>query len=1525
MRTKKQILSFLMAVMLLLSTSVSSVMAADGQENTSINPVWEVNLQQTENGSVSLYNEKTAYLAGETVTLVSHPEDGYTTESLKVIGKTTGSEITVTLERNQYMFQMPNENVTVTGVFKAISKKTNSEKLKEETISTQENLEMSNPSKEENTTSHNIIIKNTEQYTITVNKELATEGEEVKIKTQGNIARIDVVTRDKERIAVSSSEEGYSFTMPNQDVYVLGEVGNTLKTAMARAGNVSTVTVWDFRFNYQAPVSYFEVRGVDNKSHVAFCSEHEKKPPQVGWGMTTVETYDGYNKKNENLRKVLWYGYGGPGNIGANYAETSLGTSVANGHMDTDDTGETEGPIGKTFLNRVKGMASPPASFTVYKIRNLEDKDKQYQDLVYWIYNPEGYAKLKKESSNPDITEGNSCYSLAGARYGVYKNVACTDKDKVGELTTNASGESNTLKLNAGTYYVKELEAPKGFVLDRKTYPVKVESEKTTTVPVKDLPQNDPVNMLLGKYDGEKTYVGEGNLPQGSASLEGAEFEVKFYGGMYDSVEDLEKVAPKKSWIFRTNKNGVALFEEGFLVSGDEFYRDSSGNITLPLGTITIQEIKAPKGYNLSDEIFLRQIDSSGSAEDVNTYNMPEIPEDVIRGDLEIIKVYQPEDEEEDTLQGIKGVEFTITSKTTGKEVMKIVTDEKGKATTASKEQPRGSLPFDTYIVEETKTPEGYNPIKPFEVTIKEEAVTITGIYKQDTLITSPIQVVKVDKSTGKTIPVKGATFQLLDKNKEVITMTTHYPNTQVLDRFTTDENGQFVFPEKLKYGTYYLREIQAPDGYLLNGQELPFTVTKDAGWENPIVVKFEDENAMGKIELSKFEEGFSNQLKGAVFEIRAAEDIVTPDGTIRLKKGDLADTLTTTGLNPVQSKALFLGKYILKEIKQADGFILSDKEYPVTLKYKDQVTPIVIESTTIYNQPTTLQLEKYRKGEPQVSLAGVKFQVWNEKTPDQKKTYITDDNGMITIKYLLPDSTYCIQEIETLPGYVLDNTIHKVSVNKEGYVEGEQLYTLRLENDYTKYDFTKSDLTTDKELPGAKMEVREKETGKLIDAWTSDKEPHRITDLVVGKTYILSEITAPNGYLVAQDIEFTVPSTGEIQKVEMKDDVVVGQIRIHKTDADSGNGITGAVFEIRAAEDIITADGTIRLKKGKLADTITTKNGEAISKKLFLGKYTVKEVRQVPGYVLDTTPVEVELIYENQVTPVVYADLSKENLVTKLRIEKYEKGNTEQRLEGIEFSFWMQEEEDPIDPGFSVTPNPDALYPEEIDPDYTLETTTLVTDENGEILLTHLLPNTTYYFQETKTLPGYVLDDTIHKVYISMDGTIMGQDVFTYQIENDYTKLYISKTDIATGEELPGAKMKLEKIEEDGEKTLIRKWTSSKEPEYFEKLIPGEYCLTELSAPKGFKVAEAITFTVKETGEIQKVEMKDEHKEGTIRTSTPTDFRNGAARTGDTEDLFLYLIICLFTAGIIMSALWVKLAITEKTEMAERNKKDEE
>ncbi|WP_052083975.1 SpaA isopeptide-forming pilin-related protein [Eubacterium sp. ER2] len=1487
---KRRILSLVMAVALLVSTAANSVLAADGQESVPADTSWSITVNPSENGSVSVKDNQMSFLAGETVTIISQPADGYETDTVTVTGEATGSDVATTeAEADTYTFQMPDENVQITASYAV---------AQQDTAVTQE---------EQTETETTTTVSESEP------EETGEEADSSEEKTIGGLSEEEIEALWNQAQQYAGMREASSSEYSGVSTYSVSN-NTPEKTVTIIKGDPINYGGW-FTHRFTA------------NGRTAYCAEPNVTSPSDG-------QYAAYKiDNNPLLRTAILLAPGGPldGKI-PGYTNGSIywdnNPSVVNGNQYQN----AHAVIGYIYTGSLAGLSSSYAqgirTMTGLVTNVMNGTGGGYgqgygvdlsryecyiainglQDIVWCEENPEGYVNLVKTSANPSITEGNSCYSLAGAVYGVYTDSACTNK--VGELRTDAAGNTNTLTLDAGQYYVKEIQAPQGFALDRNTYPVTIQPGQTATVRVRDIPQNDPVNMLLGKYDGEKTYNGEANLPQGSATLAGAEFEVKFYGSMYDTVEDLAGQTPLRSWIFKTNVNGFAYFGEDFLVSGDEFYRDTSGNITLPIGTVTIQEVKAPEGYNINDELFIRQITPSGDAEDVRTYNMPEIKEDVIRGDLEIIKVYQPDDPKDDTLQGIEGVEFTITSKTTGEEVMKIVTDEEGKATTKSDEYPRGSLVFDTYVITETKTPEGYNPIKPFEVTIKDEGVVLTGIYKQDTLITSPIQVVKVDASTGKTIPVAGTTFQLLDENKEVITFTTHYPSEETLDRFTTDENGQFVFPELLRYGSYYLRELEAPEGYILNGEDLQFTVTEEAGWDNPVAVKFADENAMGKIELSKFEEGYSQHLKGAVFEIRAAEDIVTPDGTVRLEKGELADTITTTGEGPVISKELFLGKYILKEIKQPDGFVLSDKEYPVTLQYKDQVTPVVIESETVYNKATTLRIEKYRKGEADISLAGVKFQVWNEKTPDDKQIYTTDDEGSITIKYLLPDSVYCIQEIETLPGYVLDDTIHKVTVDKDGYVEGEQLYTMKLENDYTKYDITKSDLTTGQEVPGAQMEVREKDTGKLIDSWTSTKEPHRITDLVVGRTYVLIEKMAPDGYLVAQDIEFVIPNTGEVQKIDMQDDVVMGQIRIHKTDADNGTGITGAVFEIRAAEDIMTADGTVRLEKGKLADTVTTDKGEAISKELFLGKYTVKEVRQAPGYVLDTTPREVELKYKDQVTPLVYADMSRVNDVTKLLVVKYEKGNKDQPLAGVEFDFWLEQEEDPVDPGFTLDPDMEGLE-DPVDPGFSVSPTTLVTDENGEILLTHLQPNTTYYFQETKTLDGYVLDPTIHKIYVAMDGTIMNQKTFTYEVDNDYTKLYVSKTDITTGKELPGAGMKLEKIEEDGSATLIREWISSDQPEYFEKLIPGQYRLTETSAPQGYKVAESISFTVEETGEIQKVVMQDERKEGTIRTSTPDNF-HGGARTGDTSDLLLYMVLVLCAAGAVGVTLLVRLARTE-------------
>ena len=785
------------------------------------------------------------------------------------------------------------------------------------------------------------------------------------------------------------------------------------------------------------------------------------------------------------------------------------------------------------------------------------------QDIVWLEEQPKGNVQLQKVSAQTDITEGNFCYSLEGAVYGVYTDAGCTAQ--AGELVTDASGKSGLLSVNAGTYYVKEKTPPRGYALDGTVYRVDVQAGQTAQVSAKDIPQKNPVEVLLKKYDGELDFQEEGNAPQGAASLAGAEFTFRFYTGDYDSLEKLEGVSPARTWVFRSDDRGFVSTQEEYFVEGDPVWRDGNGGFFLPLGTVTIQETKAPQGYNLNSETQLVRVTPEGTGEQVQTYQTPAFEEDVIRGDLELIKVYQNEEEKEDVLEGIEGVEFTLTSRTTGQEVLRIVTDREGKATTRSEDYPRGRLVYDTYLVTETKTPEGYNPVKPFEVEISEENVTVSGIYRQDTLITSPIQVLKVDASTGKTIPAAGTEFQLLDADRNVVTMTSHYPEYQVYETFVTDEEGRFTFPEKLKYGTYYLREVKAPKGYLLNGEELAFTVEEDKDWGSPLTVRFADENAMGRISIDKYEEGKEEYLAGTEFEIQAAEDIVTPDGTVRLKKGELAGTLTT-GNETAVSEELFLGKYTVRETKQVPGFALPEKAFQVELKYKDQTTPVVEEHLTVYNEPTSLVLLKYEKGsEEKTALAGVRFKVWlkqdeaveeeavmGEDTVTEEdavdpgytleEIYETDEEGRIEIPYLLPDSTYCIQEAETLPGYIPDGTVHEVYVDAQGRIEGGAVCVMKFENDYTKLRVSKLDGGNRQYLPGAGLKLeRVLESGEreLVESWTSGKEEKKFDRLEPGE-YVLTEEQAPEGYEKAEPVSFTLKETGEEQKVEMLDQPLV-------------------------------------------------------------------------------------------------------------------------------------------------------------------------------------------------------------------------------------------------------------------------------------------------------------------------------------------------------------------------------------------------
>ena len=288
------------------------------------------------------------------------------------------------------------------------------------------------------------------------------------------------------------------------------------------------------------------------------------------------------------------------------------------------------------------------------------------------------------------------------------------------------------------------------------------------------------------------------------------------------------------------------------------------------------------------------------------------------------------------------------------------------------------------------------------------------------------------------------------------------------------------------------------------------------------------------------------------------------------------------------------------------------------------------------------------------------------------------------------------------------------------------------------------------------------------MDEWKGKKTPHLTEKLLPGAEYIFKEIEAPSGYLVAEDMHFTVANTEEIQKVRMEDENAMGKIRIVKTDRSTKERLNGAVFEIHAAEDIITPDGTVQLKKGELADTITTGieiedmeekgAGIACSKELFFGKYVITEKKPPVGYVLDQQSYPIDLTYEDQDTPVVLKTLHLKNTSTELTILKQD-AETKEPLSGVRFT--VRDSAMPVENG-----------------DTSISAIQLWTsDENGEIHLRGLLPGT-YWIQETATVPGYMLDPVKHTVGVSEDGqiTVDGKSTDILRVQNKKTQLLGTK-----------------------------------------------------------------------------------------------------------------------------------------------------
>ena len=444
----------------------------------------------------------------------------------------------------------------------------------------------------------------------------------------------------------------------------------------------------------------------------------------------------------------------------------------------------------------------------VVRDRGLMDQYTAYvayndkQDIVWIEKDQKGSLNLKKESANPEMTDGNSCYSREDAIYGVYKEQACTTK--IADLTTDAQGNSNTVEVDAGTYFIKEIKAPKGFVLDQKVHPVTVTAGRTAVVKVKDLPQLDPVGVLLGKIDKETNQ----NKPQGSASLEGAEFTVKYYQTLSDSDPGQAGQSPERTWVFRTDKDGFCNYSQQYLVSGDELYLSPTKNPALPLGTVTIQETKAPEGYLINSEIFVIKItDDPNADESVHTYNQPKIPETLLT--LDIVKVLKGKD------TPIQGVVFLHTDSKGNQE--EVTTDEKGQA--VLKGLTRG-----THTIQEKSVPDGYtknpgvlkfsvdenNKITLLENTATDKTGTMKFTVREDGTaqlhvedVLAPYELV-IHKVNDHAKVLEGAEFTLYaDKDCK-----------QELQKATSGTDGILQFQDLEVDKKYYLKETKAPDGY---------------------------------------------------------------------------------------------------------------------------------------------------------------------------------------------------------------------------------------------------------------------------------------------------------------------------------------------------------------------------------------------------------------------------------------------------------------------------------------------------------------------------------------------------------------------------------------------------------------------------------------------------------------------------------------------------------------------------------------
>ena len=1044
-----------------------------------------------------------------------------------------------------------------------------------------------------------------------------------------------------------------------------------------------------------------------------------------------------------------------------------------------------------------------------------------------------GWIRLVKT----DRMTGNP---IEGVAFDIYENDEYGNA-LVADMTTGKDGAAVSPPLRKGRYIVRERGATAGYVMEEIALDATVRSDETTQLRATNQPVM--VKLKLYKRDGDE-YGGDDpnsrrrdELPQpanidkpstrGDGELTGAVFRVLAGAEIRD-------------------RQGNVLFKKGDTVvdalttAGDDA---SAATGELWPGLYEIVEVSPPVGYEPSDAHFFVDARSAASQSETAVVTYEGLKLNIIKQGVYAIVKFLGDNEIHDDAGLIEtpeeGAEFELYLKKAGSygnarafERDYLVTNRYGYAKTKL-------LPYGLYVLKQVKGKAGHALKSPVEIFIRgdEDVANPPILTINNQAIRYRLKLIKTDAKTGKTIKLANTAFKLLDSDGNVVTQTVSYPTRREIDTFYTDENGEVTLPETVTRGMYFIEEVHAPQGYLIRTERLGVFVgeTGDApGEAYTLDIEIPNEPVMGRVMVEKkglkfvrlaeqadafgnivhqpvYEEGY---LAGAVFELRAAEDIVGKDGTLWFHAGDVADTITTTEAGKDASKELPLGRYELVEVSTPEGYLLNSAPHEVELRYESDQTAVVETTVTLGNDylsaEITLEKEKedleiimdsdhVRREIVNIPGEGFVFGLFADEelrvgdvtlTADTLvATGATDAAGRLAFVGNFPHGAYYVKELSAPDGWTLNPAKFAVTLEPKAQSGGVIRVSLpEIVHDeliYTRVTLTKTDITGQKTLPGATIEVKD-EQGKVIYRETTDANGQIPQIPVTPGTYTFKEVYAPDGYALNEaEMRFTVDADGNVTgDTTIRDDYT--RFSLRKAD-ENGKPLAGVMFGLKKADGLL------------LMTAKTDAKGMATFEKVPFGTYTLVETQALLGYLKADTEIRltVDGTFVNPAEPIA-AVVNERQKIRGLKVD-----TAGQALTGAEFSLINADTGEIVDRATS--------------------------NEKGEFFLTGFGYGD-WIIRETVAPEGFnrVEDVLIH---VDKDWKAPNTLLFT-DIPNHYEFVKVDED----GCPMEGVKFALE--DEDG--NVLRELASGEDGIVrADDLKPGVYIIREIETQAGYRLTE--------------------------------------------------------------------------------------